>query len=276
MNIVWTPDSANTRSDWYTTWGSLCTGSDTLYRHCDFTPGDTYRGICYSYGGEDPYSVFRNKVNDGFLVGSHLCHYSSFGDPTPVIAGTDCSGFVCYVWNVPRVATGTLATEYTAIQKSELSSGDILVKAGTHTVLIIEAIDSTHYLIGESTSVVNGCRERIIDITDAAWSTYVARRNEVIGSAQHNLTERQQPTSLVRVRAARGGKSISLRFSRPFRGTIEIRTTHGRSICRKAITAESGTTLYFLEQPLASGIYVATAGDKSEMAAPPVPFTVIK
>lgn len=276
LNIAWTPDSTNTKPDWYSTWGSLCTGSDTIYRHCDFKPGAAYRGICYSYGGEDPSLVFRDKVHRGFLVGSHLCHYSSFGDPTPVVAGTDCSGFVCYIWNVPRVATGTLAQKYTSIQKSELVPGDILVKASSHTVLIVETIDPTHFLIWESTSAVNGCRERVIDINTAEWSAYVARRNNSIVSTLDG--NRQQPPQpfFFRIQTFRGGKTIQTNFARPFCGTIEIRTTGGRTISRNAIVTAPGTVRYPLEKPLACGMYIATAGDKSGMSRLSVPFSVTR
>lgn len=276
LNVVWAPDSLNTRPDWYGTWGTLCTGSDSIYRHCDFKPGDTYRGICYSYGGEDPYLVFRDKVKRGFLVGSHLCHYSSFGDPTPVIAGTDCSGFVCYVWNVPRVATGTLAQKYTSIQKSELVPGDILVKAGSHTVLIVETIDPTHFLIWESTSAVNGCRERVIDITAAEWSAYVARRNNSIVSALSGKSPQRPQHALFRIHASRGGETILLNFSRPFSGIIEIRNTAGRTMSRNAFTEKLGPVRYTLEKPLACGMYIAAATDKPGMSGPCVTFSVIR
>jgi hypothetical protein len=276
LNVAWTPDSTNTRPDWYRTWGSLCTGSDTIYRHCDFKPGDTYRGICYSYGGEDPYLVFRDKVNRGFLVGSHLCHYSSFGDPTSVVAGADCSGFVCYVWNVPRVATGTLAQKYSSIEKAELAPGDILVKASSHTVLIVETVDPTHFLIWESTSAVNGCRERIIDINAAEWSAYVARRNNSIISALPINQQQLSRPSLCRITASRDGMTFLLNFSRPFRGTIEVRNTGGKAVCLNTISAAAGTVLYPLEKPLACGTYIASVNDIPGTGGLSVPFSVIR
>ncbi len=80
--IEWTPDSSNTANLWYTQYGNKCTGSDTIYRQCDFIAGRTYRGIAYSYGGEDPWFTFRTRLAAGFLAGSHQCHYNVFGDPS--------------------------------------------------------------------------------------------------------------------------------------------------------------------------------------------------
>ncbi|MBN1309679.1 MAG: C40 family peptidase, partial [Chitinispirillaceae bacterium] len=174
--VTWTPDSNNTRPEWYRTNGSQCTGADSIYRHCDFLPGETYRGVAYSYGGEDGYLRFREKLAAGFIAGSHLCHYSTFGDPSPVVAGTDCSGFICYLWDVPRVSTRELHADYAAITREEIDVGDILVKPGSHVVLVVEREDDVRFLIWESTSVVNGCRERSIDITDGAWDAYDPRR----------------------------------------------------------------------------------------------------
>lgn len=172
LAVTWTPDSINTSAIWYLQNGATCTGADSIYRHSDFLPGVTYRSIAYSYGGEDSYGRFREKVKQGLLVGSHLCHYTTFGDPTPVVAGTDCSGFVCYLWGVPRVSTHGLKSTYAPQSWDNLSVGDILVKPGSHAVMVVEREDSTHLFIWESTSVVNGCRERSIDITESTWSSY--------------------------------------------------------------------------------------------------------
>lgn len=172
LAVSWTPDSSNTRTAWYLQNGATCTGVDSIYRHSDFLPGVTYNSIAYSYGGEDSYWRFKEKVEQGLLVGSHLCHYTTFGDPTPVVAGTDCSGFVCYLWGVPRVSTNGLKSAYEPQSWDNLSAGDVLVKPGSHAVMVVEREDSTHLLIWESTSVVNGCRERSIDITESSWSSY--------------------------------------------------------------------------------------------------------
>lgn len=176
INIAWTPDSANTRPFWY----ARCCPSDTNYSHCDFLPGLAYRGEAYSYGGEDPWMLFRERLAQGALAGSHDCHYTGCGDPSDSVTGTDCSGFVCYLWGVPRVTTGTLATSpsYVTIAKSSLAPGDALVKASSHSLIVVDAGEYPELLIWESYGwPVNGCRERMIDLSDTYWDAYVARRN---------------------------------------------------------------------------------------------------
>jgi len=165
INIAWTPDSANTRPFWY----ARCCTTDTNYSHCDFLPAVSYRGEAYSYGGEDPWMLFRDRLAQGALAGSHDCHYTGCGDPSDSVTGTDCSGFVCYLWGVPRVATGTLATSpsYVTIAKSSLAPGDALVKASSHAAIVVEADEYPQVLIWESYGwPVNGCRERLIDLSD--------------------------------------------------------------------------------------------------------------
>ena len=94
INIAWTPDSINTDSGWYTSYGTYCTGEDSIYLHCDFIPGREYHGIAYSYGGEDPWYLVRGRLDSGYLVGSHQCPYQEYGDPSDTVTGTDCSGFL--------------------------------------------------------------------------------------------------------------------------------------------------------------------------------------
>ncbi|MBN1980366.1 MAG: hypothetical protein JW795_02460 [Chitinivibrionales bacterium] len=172
--ITWTPDSSNVKADWYVTNGTLCTGADTVFLHSDFIAGTTYTSIAYSYGGEDPWYLFRSKLKAGLCAGSHLCHYKKVGDPSSAVAGTDCSGYACFLWNVPRMST-TQMVESQLFQKityQELRPGDCLVKAGSHVVFVVEADDSTEVVIWESTSVVFGCRERVIDVTQPYWKEY--------------------------------------------------------------------------------------------------------
>jgi hypothetical protein len=226
--IEWTPDSVNTRGDWYVQYGSTCAGADSVYRHCDFQPGVTYKSIAYSYGGEDGYIRFRDKIKEGYLVGSHMCHYNNYGDPSKVIAGTDCSGFVCYLWGVPRVSTRELSSQYKAIMRDELDAGDILVKSGSHTVLIVEREDSTHLLIWESTSAVNGCRERSIDLTDTYWDAYVPRRFE--GLTADVLPVARSPRHRPLPRVSWVNNHVIVHSSGPWQGTVELFSLHGRRI----------------------------------------------
>jgi hypothetical protein len=273
LAVEWTPDSVNTRSAWYVENGSLCTGSDTVYRHSDFVPGTAYRSIAYSYGGEDAYGTFRDKVTRGFLVGSHLCHYSTFGDPSGVIAGTDCSGFVCYVWNVPRTSTGGLVgdSRYLQVPRSKIEPGDILVKAGSHTLLIVEKDDSTNYLIWESTSAVNGCRERIIDISDPAWTAYNALRNPDIVRTSHETTVKniRQPPSLFKsITRSRDGSSLLLILNRPSSGQCILYNASGRRIAAVPVDANRPNLSLPMSAPLAGGVYlIVFAGVRTPIEA---------
>lgn len=253
LSITWTPDSNNTNSQWYRENGSQCTGSDTVYLHCDFTPGITYSSIAYSYGGEDGFLRFREKVESGFLIGSHMCHYNLFGDPSPVVAGTDCSGFVCYLWDVPRVSTRGLHSNYTAINKRQLSVGDILVKPGSHTLLIVEVIDSMQLLIWESTSVVNGCRERIIDLNDTYWDAYYPRRYEGIISATHVSPRKATvPEAFPSATVIHG--TVMLSAPKPWTGTAALFTGCGRLLSENRIEGRTNTAL--TARIKRSGVYI--------------------
>lgn len=177
IQITWTPTNANTDLTWYGDNGARCTGTDAKYKNCDFIAGTTYKGIAYSYGGEDTPLQFRQRVLLGLAVGSHLCHYQTFGDPTPAVTGTDCTGFLCYVWNAPRVSTGVLVQTYPHVTLAELKPGDALVKSGSHAVLVAETINLKKAVIMESTSAVNSCRERVVDLTGTDWAAYTPIRN---------------------------------------------------------------------------------------------------
>lgn len=237
--IEWTPDSANTDPEWYRIYGTGCTGADSIFRHCDFIPDETYRGVAYSYGGEDGYLRFREKVESGFLVGSHLCHYNSYGDPSPVVAGTDCSGFVCYLWDVPRVSTRGLHADYAEISREELDAGDILVKPGSHALLIVERDEGTRYLIWESTSVVNGCRERIIDISDDYWDAYYARRYE--GIVTNTKVPHEQRLQGMRFPfVSKSLQAIELSSPSLWKGVITLCTLNGRQLYSGSYKVISG------------------------------------
>jgi hypothetical protein len=262
LAIEWTPDSVNTSSAWYVENGSKCTGSDTVYRHSDFIAGVTYRSIAYSYGGEDRYYVFREKVASGFLVGSHLCHYNTFGDPSSVIAGTDCSGFVCYVWDVPRMSTGGLAEDsrFQHISKAAIEEGDILVKAGSHTVLVVEKDDSTHFLIWESTSAVNGCRERLINIGDSAWNPYIPLRNPGISAHSSEITKKIDLISSFSVSWEK--TRVSLHLNKPSSGQYSLYHAAGRRIADFTVSISSSSIIWHLPTPISRGMYLLKFVDR--------------
>lgn len=261
LAVEWTPDSLQTAPDWYIKNGSRCTGSDTIYLHSDFIAGETYRSVAYSYGGEDPHDLFRSKVTAGFFVGSHLCHYLTFNDPSPAIAGTDCSGFACHVWNVARVSTARLAADhrYRRIPFSALTAGDLLVKPSSHAVIVVEKDDSTRFLIRESTSAVNGCRERIIDLSDSYWDSYIGLRNDSLAPVSKQPRDRRGTTRPRFQRTAEG--TIAITFHRPFSGTVGLADARGRRIATIPVNASPGTVSYALPIGLAPGIYPVSLTD---------------
>jgi hypothetical protein len=226
VQIEWTPDTINTNPSWYLQYGSLCTGVDSIYKQCDFLAGHPYCGIAYSYGGEDPWYTFRERLLAGFLVGSHQCHYNNYGDPSNKITGTDCSGFLSFVWNYPRSATSTFYTSstFTTIPITEVQPGDALIKAtapcGYHAVLIIENQDPTEVVISEASSVSFGCRERIVDLTSSAWACYKAiRYPKIVNTLTKKSSVIPQKAFTVNINLKRPGV-LSVNFALPFKGTI--------------------------------------------------------
>jgi hypothetical protein len=226
VQIKWTPDTTNTNPVWYLRYGSQCTGVDSIYKQCDFIAGREYSGIAYSYGGEDPWYTFREHLSAGFLVGSHQCHYNNYGDPSSIITGTDCSGFLSFVWNYPRSTTSTFynSAVFSTIPITEVQPGDALIKAtapcGYHAVLIIENEDPKEVVISEASSVSFGCRERIVDLTTSAWSCYKAIRYSML---VNTLTKKSsvipQKTITVNINQNKPGVLV-IDFALPFRGTI--------------------------------------------------------
>lgn len=233
VTIEWTPDSSNTDNMWYTQYGTKCTNSDSIYRHCDFIAGRSYQGIAYSYGGEDPWFTFRMRLVTGYLVGSHQCHYNVFGDPSSKVTGTDCSGFLCFVWSIPRTTTTDLYNNnsFITIPRTEVIAGDALVKAssasGYHAILIVEAEDPTEVVIAEASSTVFGCRQRIVDLTRSEWSPYKAIRNPALQGTQRVVTTKESPVQKFNVARA-GNNRLSIRLYQPVMGKLSGYDLNGK------------------------------------------------
>lgn len=239
VGIEWTPDSVNTDPTWYTQYGTLCTGSDSIYKKCDFIPGLTYSGIAYSYGGEDPWYIFRDRLQAGFLVGSHLCHYKLYKDPSDKVTGTDCSGFLSFVWNVPRVTTTYFLTSgvYPIIPFNEIKAGDALVKAskecGYHAILIVEAYDLKEVVISEASSSVRGCRERLVDLTSPAWSCYKAIRHPKFVNIIPQIYNTAPNSQILQCTFNINQETIQLKLTQPFTGTISMYLPNGIQLFKK-------------------------------------------
>jgi len=200
-HVSWVASAANTDPWFYVTYGSKCTGTDSIYRHSDFLAGKSYRSIAYSYGGEDAPELFASRIAKGDPAGSHLCHYKTFGDPTPKITGTDCTGFLFYAWDSPRQSSASLAVDsrYPVVARNSVKAGDALVKGGSHAALILNATNPAKTLIVESAGT--GIKQRYIDINSSYWSGFMIKRNLAIGNSTPLASEtavRQAPFTLTR------------------------------------------------------------------------------
>ncbi len=238
--IEWTADSSNTDNKWYLQYGTKCTNSDSIYQHCDFIAGRPYKGIAYSYGGEDPWYTFRMRLAAGFLVGSHQCHYNVFGDPSSRVTGTDCSGFLCFVWSIPRVTTTDLYNNKTfiTVPRTEVIAGDALVKAssayGYHAILIVEAEDPTEVVIAEASSTVFGCRQRVVDLTRSEWSPYKAIRNPALQGTQRVVTTSNYTIQNFTITRA-GNNQFYLHLHQPAAGKLSGYDLSGKELFKMNI-----------------------------------------
>jgi hypothetical protein len=244
--IEWTPDSFNTDNKWYTQYGTQCKNKDSIYKYCDFIAGHTYHGIAYSYGGEDPWYIFREHLATGYLAGSHQCHYNTVGDPSGKVTGTDCSGFLCFIWNISRTTTTDLYNNkaYPSIPIIEVECGDALVKAsaayGYHAILVVEASDPAEVVISEATSVVNGCRQRVVDLTTSEWAPYKAIRNPTFHKQQVvELNDKMFPEIKI---AQSEGKFLTIYLNEPLSGVMRAYDVAGKLLLSQKL--ENTKTTY--------------------------------
>jgi hypothetical protein len=267
--IEWTPDSSNTDNKWYTQYGTKCINSDSIYRHCDFIAGRPYKGIAYSYGGEDPWYTFRMRLATGFLAGSHQCHYNAFGDPSSKITGTDCSGFLCFVWSIPRVATTDLYNNksFITIPRTEVIAGDALVKAssayGYHAILIVEAEDPTEVVIAEASSTVFGCRERVVNLTSSEWSPYKAIRNPALQGTQRVVTTSGNPVQKFSVTRS-GNNQLSIHLFQPVTGKLSVYDLNGKEIFK--LNLEKTTADYAISREVSASRVIFVSVQSEEIS----------
>lgn len=267
VQIQWTPDSINTDISWYEQYGSTCTGADTIYKHCDFLPGVNYSGIPYSYGGEDAWYTFRERLQQGFLVGSHSCHYNVYGDPSNRVTGTDCSGFLSFVWGYPRSTTSAFysGSAFTTIPITDVKPGDALIKAtsgcGNHAILIVEANDIKEVVISEASSTVFGCRERIVDLSTSAWQCYKAIRypNLVNRTRQKVFSSESNLISVQKIKPY----TYRFLFNDQLNGYVDIYTVDGRRLSSTPI--ENCKTVQFQTQYTGVVFFRINTGAKNSM-----------
>jgi hypothetical protein len=250
INIKWTPNTHNCASTFYYTHGC------DIHKSCDFISGNTYTSIAYSYGGDDNYIQFKTNLSNNFLAGSHLCHYQSFGDPTGTATGIDCSAFICYLWDEPRVSTTGLANSYTPILRSNLQPGDILVKSGSHTVFVVDTTSSANVLIWEATGSVNGCRERIIDLNDTYWDSYLARRNNNITLKIQEHYKANNSNNLFTIYPSPFNPTLTISLKGNSEKTIAIYNIRGQLLLTKKLAQHQNSFIWHPNIKLNSGIYI--------------------
>ncbi len=112
-------------------------GSANQYASCsssyvsDWTPGETYRGLPYDWGGFSSTSEYDSYIAQGYGAGSHSWHGVLW-----CTVGLDCSGFVSRAWDTDtKYGTSTFYQVTSEISSSALLRGDALNNAGSHIVL---------------------------------------------------------------------------------------------------------------------------------------------
>jgi len=112
-------------------------GSANQYASCssdyvsDYSPGSTYRGIPYDWGGFYTCSEYDAYIADGYGAGSHSWHGSLW-----CTVGVDCSGFVSQAWETDqKYGTSTIYQVSHDISSSSLRRADALNNSGSHIVL---------------------------------------------------------------------------------------------------------------------------------------------
>jgi MYXO-CTERM domain-containing protein len=112
-------------------------GAANQYASCsgdyvsDYSPGQTYRGIPYDWGGFVTPAEFDAYLAEGYGAGSHSWHGVLW-----CTVGVDCSGFVSQAWETDqKYGTATIHQVSHEISTSALQRGDALNDAGSHIVL---------------------------------------------------------------------------------------------------------------------------------------------
>jgi hypothetical protein len=112
-------------------------GSANQYASCsadyvsDYTPGQTYRGIPYDWGGFVTTAEYDAYLAQGYGAGSHSWHGVLW-----CTVGVDCSGFVSQAWETDqKYGTSTIHQVSHEISTGALERGDALNDSGSHIVL---------------------------------------------------------------------------------------------------------------------------------------------
>ncbi|MCB9778578.1 MAG: hypothetical protein H6742_08460 [Alphaproteobacteria bacterium] len=97
----------------------------------DYSPGQSYRGIPYDWGGWVTTDEYDDALAAGYGAGSHSWH-----GVLSCTVGVDCSGFVSQAWETSqKYGTATFHQVTHDISSADLLRGDALNDAGSHIVL---------------------------------------------------------------------------------------------------------------------------------------------
>ncbi|MCP4805276.1 MAG: hypothetical protein GY884_07995, partial [Proteobacteria bacterium] len=128
----------------------------------DYSPGATYRGIPYDWGGWVTTAEYDSYIDAGYGAGSHSWH-----GVLSCTVGVDCSGFVSQTWQTThKYSTSTFPGVTSGIAMDDLERGDALNDAGSHIVLYAYESDAglpIHY-------EANGALV-FVDV-DQGWSSF--------------------------------------------------------------------------------------------------------
>ena len=194
---------------------------------CDFNVG-WQTGEAYSYGGDDSYTVFLDRIAAGDGAGSHYCHYDYWGGTPYWATGIDCSAFASKCWEIPRQSTYTLPFHSTAIPHSRLQAGDILNIPYSHVRLFHERAGDGRPIVYEASGSAAKVVHRVVD-----WGSYEPR-------VKHEL---YVPPPLVYAQNTGGGQIRLSWASTP--GISEYTYYHsvdGMTFADSATTADTSVT----------------------------------
>ena len=147
----------------------------------DYTPGVTYQGIPYDWGGWYTPEEFDHYLEEGYAAGSHSWHGSLW-----CTVGVDCSGFLSQVWETEhKYGTSTFHEVTEEIAVTDLVRGDGMNDAGSHCVLFAYETAAgipVHY---------EAAGDLVFVDSDQGWSgfsSYVGIRYEAIEDGQETGT----------------------------------------------------------------------------------------
>ena len=165
MNVQTTEILARARQyaelRWTPTPQNVAAGCIPGYRS-NFAPGVEQKGEPYRWGGSDTPAEFIAKLNRGLAAGAHAQHHEN--PRQPCTAGTDCSGFVCNVWNHAHLWTGDFGRITTVLPDvSSMHTGDAFLKKGSHVILFIDFREDGTLLLHEAAGA------RVHEVKGADW-----------------------------------------------------------------------------------------------------------